>query len=369
MKSYNHLWEKFLSDENIKLAVKNMLKGKRHRLSVIRFLESDDIVGKIRRYASQFKNANHHPVEIYDGIQRKKRKIIVPNVFEQIVHHMVVNVLQPIFMKGMYEHSYGSIPKRGGHRAMRRLKRRIKKGGRNYKYCLKMDIKKYFDSIPIHIIVEKLERIIHDEKFLKVVKEILSVVECGIPLGFYTSQWLANWYLQDLDRFIKEKLGAKEYVRYMDDMVIFDGAKRKLHRIRKAIAEYLREKLGLKMKEDWQVFLFHFVKKDGREVGRCLDFMGFKFYRNRVTLRKSIMLKSAQKARRIYRKEKPTVYDMRQMMSYLGWIDATDAYGMYEDRIKPIVSFKKCRQRISSHDRKHNREVARCGGNHQAPAA
>ena len=43
----------------------------------------------------------------------------------------------------------------------------------------------------------------------------------GIPLGFYTSQWLSNWYLQGLDHFIKEQLCAVHYMRYMDDMVVF----------------------------------------------------------------------------------------------------------------------------------------------------
>ena len=114
MKSYNHLYEAYISDDNIRLAIKNACK---HKLKRKRFKELHDDPDKyidwIRKQAIDYKNDHHTPVIIYDGIQRKKRTIIVPTFREQIVHHMVVNILKPIIMKSMYEHSYGSIPDRG----------------------------------------------------------------------------------------------------------------------------------------------------------------------------------------------------------------------------------------------------------------
>jgi len=352
VKSYNHLWEKFLSDENIELAIKNASKGKRNRKSVKRRLENPNFKNEIRAYAMNFKNKHHTPKEIYDGIQRKKRKIIVPTFDEQVIHHMVVNILKPIFCRGMYEHSYGSIPKRGGYKGMLTVKKWIAKGGKDCKYVLKMDIKKYFDSIPHDIYLAKLRKIIHDDKFFAVVEEITNVTDKGIPLGFYTSQWTANWYLQGLDHYIKEELGAKYYIRYMDDMVIFGGNKRELHKMRKAIEEYLNQNLGLRLKENWQVFRFDYNGKY-----RDLDFMGFRFYRNKVTLRKSIMLKVSRKARKIYKTEKPSIYEVRQMLSYLGWITHTDTYGFYLEWIKPIVCIRKLKRRIKAHDINRNRRI------------
>ena len=352
IKSYNHLWGKFISEENIKLAIRNSSKGKRNRKLVKEIYENSDAwIERIQSYANNFHNNKHTPLEIYDGITRKKRTIIVPKYKEQIIHHMAVNVLIPIFNKGMYEHSYGSLPNRGAHKGKKLIEKWIKHDRKNIKYCLKMDIRKFFESIPHDILKQKLSSIIHDEKFLKLLYELIDVNKKGIPLGFYTSQWIANWYLQGLDHYIKEKLGAVHYIRYMDDMVIFGSNKRKLHKIREKISEYLNKELGVQMKDNWQVFRFDYIK-NGKHYGRCLDFMGFKFYRDKTTLRRTIMLKATRKARKMYKKDKVTIYDIRQMMSYLGWIDCTDTYNMYDTWIKPYVDFRYCKKRLSKYDKR-----------------
>lgn len=349
MKSYNHLWEKFISDENIDLAIRNASRGKRDRKSVKRRLENPKFKEQIKYYAEHFKNKHHNPKEIYDGIQRKKRSIIVPSFDEQVIHHMLINVLKPIFMHGMYEHSYGSIPGRGCHKGKKTIERWIRAGGNNCKYCLKMDIRKYFESIPHDIYLKNLRKLIHDERIMVILTEITSVQPKGIALGFYPSQWTANWYLQSLDHYIKENLGARYYIRYMDDMVIFGPNKRKLHELRRRIEAYLNNCLGLEMKDNWQVFRFNY-----RGKYRPLDFMGFVFYRDRTILRRSIMLKATRKARKM-RKSKPTVYACRQMLSYLGWISCTDTYDMYLEYIKPYVTFRTLRKRISRYDRRKNK--------------
>ncbi len=347
MKSYNHLWEKFISDENISLAIKNASKGKKSRNSVKKRLEDPDFRSQIKYYAEHFKNKPHKPCEIYDGIRRKKRTIIVPSFDEQVIHHMLVNVLKPIFLRGMYEHSYGSIPGRGCHKGMRAIKKWISRGGKDCKYCLKMDIRKYFDSIPHDIYLANLRKIIHDERIMQVIEEITGVIPRGIALGFYLSQWTANWYLQGLDHYIKEKLRAKYYIRYMDDMVIFGSNKRQLHKIRQEIENYLKIKLGLRLKDNWQVFRF-----DYKGRFRALDFMGFRFYRNRITLRRSILLKATRKAKRIAKAVKPTVYSCKQMLSYTGWLTHTDTYNAYFKYVKPYISVKKLRKKISNYDRR-----------------
>lgn len=343
MKSYNNLWEKFISEENLQLAKKNALKGKSTRPSIIKKLEDPDFDSKIMEYAKHFKNARHTPKEIYDGIQRKKRTIIVPTFEEQVVHHMVVNILKPIFQKPMYFHSYGSLPDKGAHKGKKAIEKYIRNHPKDCKYILKMDIRKYFDSIPHDICLAKLRKIIKDERFHAVLVEIISVIDKGIPLGFYTSQWIANWYLTDLDHYIKQDLKAKFYVRYMDDMVIFGSNKKRLHEMRKSVENYLSSNLGLHLKDNYQVFKFDYNGKF-----RCLDFMGFKFYRNRTILRRSIMLKASRKAKKI--KEKKNIYTVRQMLAYLGWLSATNTYGFYVKYIKPYVNFGKLKKYVSKYD-------------------
>ena len=368
MKSYNHLMEQYLSEDNYYLGVKNATRhkgGKKRKYRKARTVRdhAEELKDYYLEEAMDFKNDKHTPKYIYDGIRRKQRAILVPTMREQIVHHMVVNVLKPIFMKGMYEHSYGSIPGRGAHMAKRRIEKWIARGDRDMKYVLKMDVKKYFDSIPHNILKAKLAKIIHDEAFLAILFEIVDATDTdrGIPIGFYTSQWFANWYLTELDHYIKEELHVKYYVRYMDDMVIFGGNKRELHEIRRKIGAYLNDRLGLQMKENWQVYLFDYVKADGTHVGRDLDFMGFRFYRDRTTLRKSIMLKATRKARRIAKKPIKTVHDCRQMLSYLGWIDCTNTYAMYKKHIKPYVSFQYLKRRENTYQKRINKEEKLCG--------
>lgn len=132
MKSYNHLWEIFISDENYYLAVSNSTRGKtgkskKHRRARYYKTHATEMKDEFMEYVLNYKHRDHKPIEVYDGIRRKQRKIYVPNVEEQILHHMVVNVLKPIFMKSMYEHSYGSIPGRGAHSAKKRIEKWIRK--------------------------------------------------------------------------------------------------------------------------------------------------------------------------------------------------------------------------------------------------
>ena len=219
MKSYNHLYEQYLTEENYRLGVHNATAhkgGKARKNSKAKWYRThqDEIKDRIMDCAAHFKGGRHKKITIYDGIRRKQREIVVPNMKEQIVHHMVINIMKPIFMQGMYEHSYGSIPGRGAHSGKKTIEKWIRTRGKDMKYCLKMDIRKYFDSIPHDILKAKLAKIVHDDWFLKILYEIVDTGEGdrGIPIGFYTSQWFANWYLKSLDHYIKEQLHAKYYI-------------------------------------------------------------------------------------------------------------------------------------------------------------
>lgn len=348
MKSYNHLYDICLSEQNRRESLKTVKRSKRVReMMRSRNMSDSEIVNKSYDWIINFKNSNHNIINIYDGMNQKERKIIVPTLEELVVQHNIVNALKNIFCKGSYEHSYASLPGRGVHKGKRIIERWIKNDSRNCKYVLKLDIKHFFNSISHDILKEKLTNKIHDYKMLQLLFEIIDVSDEGLPLGFYTSQWLANWYLQDLDHYIKEILKAKHYIRYMDDMVIFGANKKKLHFMRQAIDSYLNNNLGLELKENWQVFRFSY----GENKGRDLDFMGFRFYRNRTILRKKIMHRASRKAKKIFNKNKVTIYDARQMLSYLGWIDCTDTYFMYKKWIKPYVCFGMLKRKVSTFDR------------------
>lgn len=352
MKTYNHIYEIMLSEKTRRDAVQKVcLNSKRARELVKKFGSRERVVELSYDWITNYHNAQHKVLTINDGIKRKKRKIIVPTIEELVVQHCCVIALKPMFMKGMYEHSYASIQERGVHKAKRVIEKWIKGDKKNCKYVLKMDIKHYFDSVPHSILKRKIREKIRDKQMVDILLKILDVNNKGLPLGFYTSQWFANWYLQGLDHYIKEELKAVHYIRYMDDMVIFSSNKKKLAEMRKEIDNYLKDQLGLRLKENWQIYRFHYVK-NGVDKGRDLDFLGFRFYRNKTTLRRSIMLKATRKAKKINTKEKATIYDIRQMLSYNGWLKYTDTYNMYLARIKPYVNIQYLKRRMSNYDRK-----------------
>lgn len=351
MKSYNHLWEKLISDENILLAIQNATKGKMKRKKLTEIKKNSvEYIPIIKNWIIEFEPFEHTPKVINDGISAKKRTIIVPTVKEHIIQHAIMNVLKPIFMKGMYEHSYASIPKRGCHKGKKYVQKWIYNDTRNIKYCLKLDIKKYFENISQQILINELRQIIHDKKFVELLVKIISTTKQGLPLGFYTSQWLANWYLQNFDHYVKEVLRVKHYIRYMDDMILFGSNKRELHKIKDSIKNYLDKKLKLTIKENWQIFRFHTSKNKGR----FLDFMGFRFYRNRITLRRKIALKAQRKAKKIFKKKRATIQDARQMMTYVGWAKHTNCYTWFKTHILPYVNIRQLRKIISKYDRRRS---------------
>ena len=135
----------------------------------------------------------------------------------------------------------------------------------------------------------------------------------------------------------------------MDDMILFSSNKRRLEEAKEVIAEWLRD-AGLELKPGSKVERFDYIKHNEHH-GKKLDFVGFVFYRNKVHLRKSTMLRITRKARKIKKKGKFTIHDARQLMSWLGWIEWADAYRIYADFVAPHVTIKECKRYISQYDK------------------
>ncbi len=350
MKTYRHLYEKIISDENIELAIKEACKSRKKstkkRSKLEHLKENEHRIEVVRKWIVEYKCIRRMPKEIYDGIGRKKRFIYVPSVRETVVQHAVVQILDKYLSKGTYERCFAAIKGRGQHKAKRCIERWIRKHPKDCKYYLKMDIKQYFPSVPQRILMEKLEKRVKDHKTIDLIRDILHASDDGIPLGYYISQWFANFYLMELDHTITDMPGTKLYIRWMDDFVIFSGNKKRLHKY-KELVEHELNIIGLRLKDNWRIERF-----DHKNGGCFLDYMGFRFYRNKTTLRRGIFLRMCRKARRMYKKEKPTLYECRQALSYLGWIKDSDTYGAYLTYVKPYISYQKIKRRISAHDKK-----------------
>lgn len=319
-KTLKNLKGKFLSTENIVSSINDSSERKRDQKEVFEiWINPEPHIPQIRNEVENrtWKPREHEVKRINDGINLKIRKIVQPDYkYEQILHHMTIKILQDMFMRSMYEYSCASIPSRGCLYVKNYIEKFIKTHPKDCKYCLKLDVYHFFESIDIDILYEKLKKKIKDETILWVIDTILHTCPKikGLPIGFYTSQWFANFYLTPLDHFIKEQLKVKCYVRYMDDMVMFSGNKRFLHKVFKVIKNKLSQ-LSLTIKSNWQVFRFD---------NRPLDFAGYLFFFTKTILRKRLLLKAKRKFKRFENKENPTWHDSCQIMSYHGYIKYTD---------------------------------------------
>ena len=354
MKSQKHLMRDFTDYENILYSLKSVIACHTDRKEVkLAKMDIEQAADAILVEAEYFP-AREHKCKIINetsGLHKKTREIIIPEFSETVIHHMAVNAMMPTLAKGMYEHSYSSIPGRGLHMCRNRVRKWIDNDPKNCKYFIKMDIKKFFPSIDKDILFDRFQKDIKDKEFLnKIVKVILNATPNGLPLGFYTSHWFANYYLTPLDHYIKEELQAVHYVRYMDDMVVFGSNKRKLHVMMKSIKEYVENELGLNLKSNYQLCRFDYIK-DGEHHGEFLDFVGFRFYRDRTTLRSSIFDAMMKKCKKINKKGKFTIHDAHQMVSYLGWVNWSDTFQVYQKYIEPVCSFTKCKKKISQYDK------------------
>lgn len=347
-----------LEQENIVKCIKAASKGKRNRFDVKQVLnEAERHAKRIRNLivSGEFHFTNYKTAVINCSTEKKERLIAKPRFrYDQIVHHVIMSVFRPIVERGLYEHAYGSIPNRGPHTAKYFLEKWIRSFGKKRFYVLKLDIKHFYDSINHDILKQKLKRVIRDKKYLNLLYALIDSYSPGLPKGFYSSQWFANFYLSPFDHYVKEVLGAPYYLRYMDDMVILSPNKRKLHKIKEGLEKYLNEELDLQLKENWQ--LYRFVDKNDKN-GRDIDFMGFRFYRNKTTLRKSSLRRIRRKANRLAKKRElyqagegqgTTVHDCQSMLSYLGWTTHTDVYQYYQKWIKPKVNKRQLRKKVSA---------------------
>lgn len=363
MKTYKGLYDKCLNREYIRQMILETAKGKRKRRDVMRTLQQIDryteIIYQMLLNESYVQKLPKESL-IDEGTKHKQRVIRKVRFFDQIIHHIADDACKEVFTHGMYVHCCGSVPGRGIHHAKRYVERWIRTDCKNTKYCVQMDIHHYFESVDHEILKAKLKKRIADRRMLKLLESIIDGGGEGLPLGFAPSQPFANFMLQDLDHFIKEQLHVKYYVRYMDDMVIFGRNKKELHRARAAIAEYLQTSLNLQMKGNYQLFRMAYTDRQGKERGKALDFMGFRFYRDRTVLRKSLMHRITRTAARIGRKNHPTAYDAARMLSYMGWVSHSDTYGMYERWIKPKVSVKQLKKIASKSGKEKTKHVKNC---------
>jgi retron-type reverse transcriptase len=242
-----NLFEKVCSFENLYSAYKKAArgtKGKKETDEFCFFLEYELLKLKNELITENYSPGKYKYFTIKDP---KEREIAVAPFRDRVVHHAIINILEPIYEKIFIFDSYATRKEKGTHKAILRAQEFLRKN----EWYLKSDISKYFASIDHYKIIEIIKGKIKDRRLINLIEIIIrngGENGKGLPIGNLTSQFFANVYLDRFDHYIKDELGIKYYVRYMDDIVIFANDKRKLKEISAELRNFLNEELSLDMK-------------------------------------------------------------------------------------------------------------------------
>ena len=318
MKRAKHLFEKLISDENLKEAIKEVNRTHHwkthHRPNACTAWVEETMPERVEELRQIIINGfvpqKPHVSKRWDVSARKWRTVSEPKQWpDQYVHHALIQVLQPVMMRGMDHYCCGSIKGRGTHYAAKAIKIWMDKDVKGTKYELCGDIRHFYDSLTTETVMNRMRQLVKDYRTLDLIERVISD---GVLIGTYTSQWFANTVLQPLDMMIRQSGLCKHYVRYMDNLTIFGPNKRKLRKLKKLIENWLNAH-DLKLKGDWQIFPV--VKRTEkkplpeprrgleRPKGRMPDAVGYRYGRGFSIPRKRALLRMKRKIAN-YRKRK-----------------------------------------------------------------
>jgi retron-type reverse transcriptase len=309
MRRIGNLWPELVSFENLYAAYLKARRGKRTQRAVARFefLAERELAELQEELEShRYRPAPYRTFMIRDP---KPRLISAAPFRDRVVHHALCNVLEPIFERTFIDDSYACRKGKGTHAAVRRYQQFACRN----RYVLKCDVRKFFPSVDHQIPLERLARKIKDRDVLWLAEliiahsnrqedvawffpgdDLFTVAERrrGLPIGNQTSQFFANVMLDPLDHFIKERLGCRCYVRYVDDFVLLENDKERLAGWREEIERFL---LGLRL---W-------LHPGKRVISRTADgirFLGYRVWPSHRLLPKSNVHRFRRRLRAMQRR-------------------------------------------------------------------
>jgi hypothetical protein len=314
MKRTGHLIEKIQELDNLYLAYFKAKRGKSDTRAAIDYACCLDYNIKTLQEQIQTGNisvGNYHYFTICDP---KLRLICATGFSERVLHHAIMNVCHVYFERNLIYDTYATRIDKGIYAALEKARYAMKK----YQYVGKLDFRKYFDSISHDVLKTKFCRLFKDIQLLNILDKIVDSYETtrgfGIPIGNLTSQYFANYYLSGMDHYAKEVLKIPVYIRYMDDILIFENDRCKLKENIAKLEELAFNELHLCFKP---------VLINKCEQG--ISFLGYKPYPHKILLNR--------RSKRRFR-EKLKQYNL--MLNNASW-DETN----YQHHVIPLISFVK----------------------------
>ncbi len=287
MKRAGNLWPAILERENLLRAYHLAARGKRGKMDVRRFAaDFDQNIDRLRAGMADgsFVVGGFHVFKVYDP---KERTIHAARFEERVFHHALMNLCEPVLERQAVCHTYACRRGKGRLRAIAAAERAARRCG----WYLKLDIRKYFDSVPHAPLLAGLRRVFKDRTVLAWLERIVRSHETspgrGLPIGSLTSQHLANFFLSGLDRCCQQQAGVVAYVRYMDDFVCWSADKASLLAAGRAIEAMVGQELGLALKHP----------PCPQRTGLGMDFLGYRIFPGHTTLSRRSKIRYRRKVR------------------------------------------------------------------------
>ena len=309
MKRVGNLYNKIIDINNLRLADEKARKGKLKSYGIrLHDMNRENNIFKLHEQLKNktYKTSEYNVFKIYEPKERDIYQL--PYFPDRIVHHAVMNILEPIWVSMFTADTFSCIKGRGIHGCWKKVKKALK-DEENTKYCLKIDIKKYYPSIDHNILKSLIRKKIKCKDTLGLIDEIIDSAD-GVPIGNYLSQYFANIYLTYFDHYVKEKMKVKYYFRYADDIVFLHQDKKELRNIYKEIKTYLKDELKLEIKHNYQIFPTQI---------RGIDFVGYVFRNSHTLIRKSIKQNFCRKIAKLQKRKLNNKEFKQGIAAWLGW--------------------------------------------------
>ncbi|MBF0227292.1 MAG: group II intron reverse transcriptase domain-containing protein [Desulfobacterales bacterium] len=281
MKRAGHLYHLIQDYENLRRAFIKASKGKQDRLEVIAYKRNLEVNLQILKNQLLRHNLDIGHYSFFYVRDPKLRLICVASFPERVLHHAVMNICEPVLERYAVYDCYACRKGKGTVKALKRAQYYCSQ----FKWYLKLDIRKYFDSIDQNIMLQLLKTRFKDKELLNLFKNILATYHTnsgkGVPIGNLISQHLANFYLACFDHWIKEERHITGYIRYMDDFIIFGTEKLILKQELEYVKVFLDSQLKLQLKDNIQL----------NKCVKGVPFLGFRVFVDKI------LLKAASKKR------------------------------------------------------------------------
>lgn len=330
-KTLRNVYEQVFDFENLWEAYRKARRGKRYKEAAASFdMNAPEQIFQLQQELREgtWQPGRYHHFYIHEP---KKRLISAAPFRDRIVHHAVVNVLEPFYERRFSESSYACRKGKGTHKAIDKAHWGI----RNCDWFLKGDLVRFFPSIDHEVLKTLLRRKIGDKRLLSLIDRIINSgdgvlsSECppmwfegddlfaphqrskGLPIGNLTSQFLANVLLNELDQFVHESIQPRVYVRYSDDFLLLDSDRDKLMQAEMAVKEFTG---GLRLQ-------CHPRKTCVRPSRQGVQFLGYRLLPQTRRVSRESISRFRKRMRSFSHERKQGAVDMvRVRASVQGWL-------------------------------------------------